>query len=183
MQDRFKTFTVLVDKIKRSIRKIKTEEMAEFDLKSPHVSCLYYLYKSKPLTSKELSEICEEDKAAVSRSIEYLEENGYLVCVNRTRKRYKAPLALTEKGIEVAKLAGIPNEVIRRAKEVLASVEKTVKAINTVDAVEEEKDDSLISMDDFIHEQVIAELKAVDLNTLSPYEAMSFLFDLKKRLK
>ena len=86
-------------------------------------------------------------------------------------------------GIEVAKLAGIPNEVIRRAKEVLASVEKTVKAINTSDSVEEDRDDTLISMDDFIHEQVISELKAVDLNTLSPYEAMSFLFDLKKRLK
>ncbi len=86
-------------------------------------------------------------------------------------------------GIEVAKLAGIPNEVIRRAKEVLASVEKTAKALSTSEVVEPEKDDTLISMDDFVHEQVIEELKAVDLNTLSPYEAMSFLFDLKKRLK
>ena len=86
-------------------------------------------------------------------------------------------------GIEVAKLAGLPNEVIRRAKEVLASVEKTAKALSTSEVVVEEKDDSLISMDDFVHEQVIEELKAVDLNTLSPYEAMSFLFDLKKRLK
>ncbi len=86
-------------------------------------------------------------------------------------------------GIEVAKLAGIPNEVIRRAKEVLASVEKTAKAISTSDAVIEKKDDSLISMDDFIESQVIEELKSVDINTLSPYEAMSFLFDLKKRLK
>ncbi len=86
-------------------------------------------------------------------------------------------------GIEVAKLAGLPNEVIRRAKEVLASVEKTAKALSTADAVQQEKDDSLISMDDFVNEQVIEELKAVDLNTLSPYETMSFLFDLKKRLK
>ena len=86
-------------------------------------------------------------------------------------------------GIEVAKLAGIPNEVIKRAKEVLASVEKTAKALSTSDTQPEEKDDTLISMDDFVHEQVIEELKAVDLNTLSPYEAMSFLFDLKKRLK
>ena len=47
----------------------------------------------------------------------------------------------------------------------------------------EEKDDSLISFDDCINEQIVAELKAVDLNTLSPFECMSFLFDLKKRLK
>ncbi len=86
-------------------------------------------------------------------------------------------------GIEVAKLAGIPNEVIRRAKEVLASVEKTAKAISTSEKAEPQKDDSLISIDDFVEDQVIEELKAVDINTLSPYEAMSFLFGLQKRLK
>ena len=32
-------------------------------------------------------------------------------------------------------------------------------------------------------DQVIEELKAVDINTISPYEAMSFLFNLQKRLK
>ncbi len=85
-------------------------------------------------------------------------------------------------GIEVAKLAGLPNEVIRRAKEVLASVERTAKALTTAE-VEEPSDDGLIRMDDCVHEQVIEELRAVDINTLSPYEAMSFLFDLKKRLQ
>ena len=93
-------------------------------------------------------------------------------------------------GIEVAKLAGLPSEVIKRAREILASVEETSRAI--AESVEggmgkkkkvEEKDDSLISFEDCINEQVIAELKAVDLNTLSPFECMSFLFDLKKRLQ
>ena len=93
-------------------------------------------------------------------------------------------------GIEVAKLAGLPNEVIKRAREILASVEATSKAIS--DSVEggigkkkrpEEKDETLISFDDCINEQIIAELKGVDLNTLSPFECMSFLFDLKKRLQ
>lgn len=86
-------------------------------------------------------------------------------------------------GIEVAKLAGIPNEVIKRAKEVLASVEKTAKALSTSEKVEQEKDDSLITFDDFVEDQVIEELKAIDINTLSPYEAMSFLYNLKKRLQ
>lgn len=127
MQDRFKTFTVLVDKLKRSIRKIKTEEMAEFDLKSPHVSCLYYLYRSEPLTSKELSEICEEDKAAVSRSIEYLEENGYLVCASKSRKRYKTPLELTEKGIEVAKLITSKiDSILEKASEGVPEADKLI---------------------------------------------------------
>ena len=71
MQERFQTFTVLITKLNRCIRKIKTEEMAEFDLKSPHVSCLYYLYKADSLTAKELCDICEEDKANISRSFIY----------------------------------------------------------------------------------------------------------------
>ncbi len=86
-------------------------------------------------------------------------------------------------GIEVAKLAGVPNEVIKRAKEVLASVERTAKALSSADVEVKEIDDSLITMDDYVNEQVIEELRAVDINTLSPYEAMSFLFTLKKRLK
>ena len=91
-------------------------------------------------------------------------------------------------GIEVAKLAGLPNEVIKRAREVLASVEATSKAVAESDTgakgkkKEPARDDSLISLDDCVNEQIIAELKAVDLNTLSPFECMSFLFDLKKRL-
>lgn len=100
MEERFKTFTVLISKINRSIRRIKTEEMAEFNLKSPHVSCLYYLYKEKSLTAKELCDICDEDKAAVSRSILFLEREGYIVCGSEAQKRYKSPLSLTEKGLE-----------------------------------------------------------------------------------
>lgn len=104
MEERFKTFTVLIAKINRSIRKIKTEEMAEFNLKSPHVSCLYYLYKEKSLTAKELCDICDEDKAAVSRSILYLEREGYIVCNSDAPKRYKSLLCLTEKGLETGKV-------------------------------------------------------------------------------
>ena len=86
-------------------------------------------------------------------------------------------------GIEVAKLAGIPNEVIKRAKEILAVVESSAKSL-TLSGNEEvvEKDDSLITFEDCLEEQIIQELRAVDINTLSPFEAMTFLYDLKKRL-
>ena len=57
-------------------------------------------------------------------------------------------------GIEVAKLAGLPKEVIRRAKEVLATVEQTAKALRTSDA-EAVVDDTLISFEDCAREQVI----------------------------
>ena len=104
MKERFETFTKQIAKISRNIRKIKTEEMEKFNLKSPHVSCLYYLYKrNEPMTAKELCDICDEDKAAISRSIEYLEKNDYLSCDSKTEKRYKSPLTLTEQGIKAGK--------------------------------------------------------------------------------
>ena len=87
-------------------------------------------------------------------------------------------------GIEVAKLAGLPNEVIKRAKEVLASVEESAKNIKLTDREEkkQEKDESLISFDDLVNEQVIEEIKNTDINTLSPYECMTMVFNWKKRL-
>ena len=103
MEERFETFTVLIGQISRSIYKLKTMEMAGYDLRSSHVSCLYYLYKMKSLTAKELCDICAEDKANISRAVKYLEENGYLRCESKRVKRYQSPLILTEKGEEIGK--------------------------------------------------------------------------------
>lgn len=103
MVERFETFTVLLNRINRNIRKIKNQEMANYDLRSPHISCLYYLYISEGLTSKDLCERCEEDKATISRSLDYLEKNGYLVCKSDSKKRYNAPFELTEKGLRAGK--------------------------------------------------------------------------------
>ena len=74
MKERFKLFTVLMTKTRRSIQRIKTEEMAEYNLKSPHVSCLYYLHTYGNMTATELCEICDEDKAAISLSIQQLQK-------------------------------------------------------------------------------------------------------------
>ena len=103
MTERFETFTVLINRISRNIRKIKNQEMAEYGLRSAHVSCLYYLYSSNGLTSTDLCERCEEDKATISRAIEYLEKNDYITCQSKSAKRYKSPITLTEKGEIVAK--------------------------------------------------------------------------------
>lgn len=103
MEERFGTFTVLINRISRNIRKIKNFEMAEYNLRSPHISCLYYLYRFNGLTATDLCERCEEDKATISRSLDYLEKNGYLSCETKSVKRYKSPLILTEKGELVGK--------------------------------------------------------------------------------
>ena len=102
MKERFKLFTVLMTKTRRSIQRIKTEEMAEYNLKSPHVSCLYYLHKYGNMTATELCEICDEDKAAISRSIVQLETEGFVEYPDGPKKRYRANMQLTEKGRVIA---------------------------------------------------------------------------------
>ena len=103
MQERFRTFTLLTAQISRCLRRIKTEEMADIELKSGHVSCLYYLYEVGPMTAKEICDACEEDKANLSRSMEYLEKNGYLIPLPDEKRRYRRRYALTEKGTAAAK--------------------------------------------------------------------------------
>ena len=103
MQERFETFTVLINRINRNIRKIKNQEMAEYNLRSAHVSCLYYLYTNNGATATDLCERCEEDKATISRALDYLETNRYITRDAESSKRYKSPLHLTEKGCVVGK--------------------------------------------------------------------------------
>lgn len=103
MQERFETFTVLINRISRNIRKIKNQEMAEYNLRSAHVSCLYYIYTLNGATATDLCERCEEDKATISRALDYLDTNGYITREIESTKRYKSPLLLTDKGKDVGK--------------------------------------------------------------------------------
>lgn len=106
MKERFETFTVLINRISRNVRKIKNQEMAEYNLRSAHVSCLYFIYRAGEITATELCEKCEEDKATISRAIDYLEKNGFVTCEIQNSKRYKSPLVLTEKGAIIGKKIG-----------------------------------------------------------------------------
>jgi DNA mismatch repair protein MutS len=86
-------------------------------------------------------------------------------------------------GIEVAKLAGIPSEVIKRAREVLADVEARSRAANVLGAVEKQEDDTIITLDDCINDRIIDDIRAADVNNMSPFEALNLLYELQKRLK
>ena len=94
MQQRFEMFTVLINRISRDIRRIKNQEMAAYHLRSAHVSCLYYIYSLDGVTSAELCEHCEEDKATISRALDYLEGNGFILRPCEGAKRYKSPHSL-----------------------------------------------------------------------------------------
>ncbi len=127
MKERFKLFTVLMTKTRRSIQRIKTEEMAEYNLKSPHVSCLYYLYLYGNMTATELCEICDEDKAAISRSIVQLETEGYVEYPDGAKKRYRATMQLTEKGRMIAeRLSRKIDTVLDEAGEGLSEEDRVI---------------------------------------------------------
>ena len=135
MEERFETFTVLINRISRNIRKIKNQEMAEYNLRSPHISCLYYLYSCDGLTATDLCERCEEDKATISRSISFLEADGYLTCESKSTKKYKSAITLTEKGSEIAKkIATKIDRVLQKVGESLTEKERVAfyKSLNTI---------------------------------------------------
>ena len=125
MEERFETFTVLITRISRSIKRIKADEMADFELKGPHVSCLYYLSQQDGMTAAELCERCDEDKAAISRSLDDLEKNGYITCASGAGKRYKSPLRLTERGKAVGRAIGEKiTRIVEAASEGLSEAER-----------------------------------------------------------
>ncbi len=127
MEKRYELFTVLIARISRSIRRIKTAEMETMDLKSTHVTCLYYLYKGQAMTAKALCDVCCEDKGAVSRSIAELEQHGYIVCESEQKKRYNSALRLTESGKEVARsIAGKIENAIAKAGEGLSEEKREI---------------------------------------------------------
>ena len=83
-------------------------------------------------------------------------------------------------GIEVAKLAGIPNKVITRAKQELKELEISGK-IRLAEAIEKSHDDQY-SFAAVNEQNAIARLRAADINTLSPMDALMFLKELKETL-
>ena len=82
-------------------------------------------------------------------------------------------------GIEVAKLAGLPNPVITRAREILAELEDT--GIAPVPSASREPEDQ-VSMVDMTGRQVCDALRGLSVETLTPIEAMNELYKLRKML-
>ena len=84
-------------------------------------------------------------------------------------------------GIEVAKLAGVPKEVTKRAKEILETLE--AGGIQKKERTTEPSDDDFaLSFDNISESEVAEKLRAVDINTLTPLEAINLIYELKKML-
>ena len=137
MIDRFHTFVCDITLCYKSIQRIKSAEMTEFGLKGTHVMCLFYLHhEPNGLTAAQLCSCCEEDKAAISRTLAELTEKGY-ICPAQSigKKKYRAPMQLTAAGIEVAeKVDSLITQWVSAGGDGLTEEERTVfyRALNII---------------------------------------------------
>jgi len=81
-------------------------------------------------------------------------------------------------GIEVAKLAGVPDSVIMRAKSCLAELEAGGKE---APAVRQQPDQAQFSFSDFGANDIVSRIKEADPDTLTPIEALKLIYELKKK--
>lgn len=91
-------------------------------------------------------------------------------------------------GIHVARLAGLPRPIIKRANQVLTKIERKQtsasldKAINTESTVSETSPVEQLNLDNIKEQNAIEKLKKLDIDTLTPLEALNFLFSIKREL-
>ena len=91
-------------------------------------------------------------------------------------------------GIQVAKLAGVPDQVIRRAKEIAVKLTENDMLNKAKESEEYIEDPQQLSFFDQIEPQqqphpVILELRDVDLSHMTPIDAMNYLYELQERAK
>jgi DNA mismatch repair protein MutS len=88
-------------------------------------------------------------------------------------------------GIEVAKLAGLPDEVVRRAREVLAEHENAESRLSAQLAAGDSPVPRAAQLTIFtpLSQPVLEKLHVVDLNNLTPLEALNLLAELKKQVQ
>ena len=87
-------------------------------------------------------------------------------------------------GIEVAKLAGLPVDVIHRAREVLAEHEAAEQSAVTHLAKDETKGPGPMQLTIFtpLSQKVVDRIKETDLNSISPLDALNLLHELKRQI-
>ena len=88
-------------------------------------------------------------------------------------------------GIDVAKLAGVPDSVVKRARQVLSQLEsdepRPASAPNYFSSVDD--NDMQLSFASNAGSEIVDELKTLDINTLTPIEAMSVLYKFVQKAK
>ncbi|HYX70967.1 MAG TPA: DNA mismatch repair protein MutS, partial [Terriglobales bacterium] len=129
----------------------------------------------------ELTELADRLSGVKNYHVSVKETGGGIVFL----RKVEAGAADRSYGIEVAKLAGLPHEVIARAREVLSEHEVAEHQLTGHLAVDEVAPVQGAQMPMFtaLSQKIVEKLKQADLDRLTPLEAMNLLNELKKQIE
>ena len=103
MIERFEQFVSYISMIHRDIQRIEREEMEKLGLKGAYAQYLVAMHRyPEGITAADLCEVCDKDKAAVSRAVAEMEKHGLLSKLCNHDNQYRALLRLTERGKHAA---------------------------------------------------------------------------------
>lgn len=129
----------------------------------------------------ELTDISRRTEGVQNCATEVAEANGELIFM----RKVNPGTADKSYGIHVAELAGLPKDVINRANEVLKTLENkelSAEGLANLPKKTKKTEPSVVqTMLVFEDHPVVDEVKAVDLDSLTPIQALNFLAELKKK--
>jgi DNA mismatch repair protein MutS len=128
----------------------------------------------------ELTELADRLSGVKNYHVSVKETGGGIVFL----RKVEPGAADRSYGIEVAKLAGLPSEVIERAREVLEEHESAEQRLSDQLANDDLKPRPAAQLTIFtaLSQPVVERLRAVDLDKLTPLEALNLLAELKREL-
>jgi DNA mismatch repair protein MutS len=129
----------------------------------------------------ELTELTEQLSGVKNYHVSVKETGGSVVFL----RRVEPGAADRSYGIEVAKLAGLPNEVVVRAREVLAEHESSERRLSehlTPGSSTEPERPTQLTIFTPLSQPVLEKLREVDLDRLTPLEALNLLAELKRQI-
>lgn len=103
MFSRFERFSFTVFSICRCWRRLASDEMEKHGLKGSYAVYLNAMYPSGGITAAQLCELCDKNKAAVSRAVAEMEKKGLIKREGTGTSLYRAKLYLTEQGEQAAR--------------------------------------------------------------------------------
>ena len=99
MLDRFEIFSLAISGVYRCLHKIEADEMSKFGLKGSLAQYLFAMRRHpEGITAAQLCDMCDKDKAAVSRAITEMEQKGLVQRLVSDHAAYRIPLILTPAG-------------------------------------------------------------------------------------
>jgi DNA mismatch repair protein MutS len=126
----------------------------------------------------ELTELAEQLAGVKNYHVSVKETGGGIVFL----RKVEPGAADRSYGIEVAKLAGLPNEVIGRAREVLAEHESAERELTEHLSPGATPPPTQLTIFTPLSQPVLEKLREVDLNRLTPLEALNLLAELKRQI-